>query len=91
MALEGGDAVRGTGLAGAIAAARKKAYGNRYSVMADARGLDEEAAAIIEYLVANTEVSVNVTVADGIPVETPDTLTGETTDTGTGAGTGTIS
>jgi hypothetical protein len=91
MALEGGDAVIGTGLAGAIAKARKRAYGSKYNVRADARGLNEEAAAIIEYLVANTEVSVNVTVDDGILVETPDTIHGDTTDTGTGTGVGTIS
>jgi len=58
MALDAGDAVEGTGLAGAIAAARKEAYGKKYSVKDDAAGINLEAAAIIDYLVANTEVLV---------------------------------
>ena len=58
MALEAGDAVRGTGLAGAWARARRKAYGKRYKVEDDARGLNLEAQAIIDYLVENTEVVV---------------------------------
>jgi len=58
MALEAGSAEEGTGLAGAIAAARKKAYGRLYKVKDDARSIDMEAAAIIDYLVANTEVEV---------------------------------
>lgn len=70
MALEAGDAVEGTGLAGALAAARKEAYGNDYSVKDDAKALNLEAKAIIEYLVANTEVSVTES-PGGTPVSPP--------------------
>lgn len=65
MALEAGDAVGGTGLAGAIAAARKEAYGGKYSVKDDANGINKEAKAIIDYLVANTEVTVTGVTAGG--------------------------
>ncbi len=58
MALEAGDALLGTGLAGAIAAARKEAWGKSYRVEKDAPALNKEAAAIIDYIVANAEVSV---------------------------------
>ncbi len=58
MALEAGDAVRGTGLAGAIAASRREAWGKSYRVEKDAPALNKEAAAIINYIVANAEVSV---------------------------------
>jgi len=58
MALEAGDAMKGTGLAGAIAEARKKAWGKKYPLKDDAKAINLEAAAIIEYLVANTEVEV---------------------------------
>jgi len=58
MSLDAGDAIKGTGLAGAIAGARKEAYGKMYSVKDDARGINLEAAAIIDYLVNNTEVAV---------------------------------
>lgn len=70
MALEGGDAVSGSGLAGAIAAARKEAYGRNYSVKDDAYGLNLEAQAIIDYLVANTNVVVEE-VPGGTPVSPP--------------------
>lgn len=58
MALDAGSAIKGTGLAGAIAGARKEAYGKRYKVKDDAPAIDLEAAAIVDYLVANTEVEV---------------------------------
>lgn len=58
MALEVGDAVKGTGLAGAIARARKKAYPEGYNPHMD-KLVNLEAKAIIEYLVENTEVTVD--------------------------------
>jgi len=58
MALEVGDAVDGTGLAGAIAAGKKEAYGDTYSVKDDAAGVNAMAAAIIDYFVENAEVTV---------------------------------
>lgn len=58
MTLEAGDAIQNTGLAGAIAAARKEAWGSRYPLSKDARAINLEAAAIIDYIVANTEVVV---------------------------------
>lgn len=58
MALEAGDAIDGTGLAGAIAGARKEAYGPSYPLKDDAKAINLEAAAIIDYLIANTEVEV---------------------------------
>lgn len=81
MALEGGSALEGTGLAGAIAAARKSVYGKKYRLKDDAASIDAEAQAIVDYLVANAEVVVTA----GIPV-TVNTGTGEgeTTDVGTG-------
>jgi len=58
MALEAGDAIEGTGLAGKIAEARKEAWGKKYPLKDDANAINLEAAAIIDYLVANTEVLV---------------------------------
>lgn len=58
MAIEGGDAAEFTGLAGAIAMARKEAYGDAYDAGKDAKGLNAEAKAIVDYLVANIEVAV---------------------------------
>lgn len=69
MALEAGDAVLGTGLAGVIAGARKEAYGPKYSLKMDAKAINLEAAAIIAYFVVNTEVEVpDVTIGrDTVP------------------------
>lgn len=67
MALDPGDAMQGTGLAGAIAAARKKAYGAKYKAKEDAKAINEEAAAIIDYLVTNTEVAVTGVTAGSDP------------------------
>lgn len=62
MTLEVGDAMEGTGLAGAIATARKNAWGKKYPVGKDAKAINLEAQAIIDYFVANTDVTVtNVT------------------------------
>jgi len=58
MALEAGDAVKGEGLAGAIANARKEAWGKKYPLKDDAKAINAEAKAIVDYLVANTEVTV---------------------------------
>jgi len=52
MTLEGGNAVKGTGLAGAIARARKKAYPEGYVSSKDPL-IDLESKEIIDYLVAN--------------------------------------
>lgn len=65
MALEAGDALQGTGLAGAIASARKEAYGRKYSLKDDAPGINAEAEAIVDYLVANIEVEVTGVTAGG--------------------------
>ena len=65
MALVPGDAVKGLGLAGAIANARKEAYGSKYNVKNDAKAINLEAAAIIDYLVANAEVLVTSVTAGG--------------------------
>ena len=70
VALEVGDANSGTGLAGAIAAAREEAYGKSYSVAKDAGGVNALAKAIIEYLVANAEVEVTE-LPGGTPVDPP--------------------
>jgi len=58
MTIEAGDAIKGTGLAGAIATARKEAWGKKYPLKKDAKAINLEAAAIVNYLVANTEVTV---------------------------------
>jgi hypothetical protein len=58
MALIAGSAETGEGLAGAIANARKEAYGDKYKLKDDAKAIDLEAAAIIDYLVSNAEVEV---------------------------------
>lgn len=58
MALDAGDAIAGTGLAGAIAKARKQAWGKKYPLSKDAKAINLEAQAIIDYLIANTEVLV---------------------------------
>lgn len=102
MALEVGDPVRGTGLAGAIAAARRKAFPKTYNPAKDPL-VKLEAEAIINYLKGNMEVHVTVDTGtgegqvddDGVTVST---ITGDgsindpgvTVDTGTGEGTGTI-
>ena len=65
MTLEAGDAINGVGLAGQIAAARKEAYGKKYPLKDDAKAINLEAAAIIDYLVANTEVTVTAVQAGG--------------------------
>lgn len=54
MALQAGNAVKGTGLAGAIAKARKKGYPN-YDPSKD-KAINHEAEAIVDYLVDNIEV-----------------------------------
>ncbi|MFA4971263.1 MAG: hypothetical protein WC683_01535 [bacterium] len=48
MAIDEGDAVRGTGLAGLIARYRREAYGPAYNLARDAAGVDELARAIAE-------------------------------------------
>lgn len=58
MSLDAGNAMQNTGLAGAIATARKEAWGKKYPLKDDAKAINLEAAAIIDYLVANTEVLV---------------------------------
>lgn len=58
MALEAGDAIKGEGLAGAIANARKEGWGPDYKVEIEAKTINLEAAAIIDYLITNTEVEV---------------------------------
>jgi len=70
MALEAGDALEGTGLAGAIAAARVEAYGKKYPLDKDADAINLEAAAIIDYLVTNTEVAV-AEAPGGTPLSPP--------------------
>jgi hypothetical protein len=79
MALIAGDAVAGTGLAGALAAAYKKAYpGAKIRDMA--KGLNAQAEAIITYLLANADIAVSVAEAPGgVPLAPP------------GVGTGTLS
>lgn len=57
MALEVGDAELGTGLAGALAAARKEAWKDA-KIKDMAKSCNADAKAIIEYLLANAEVSV---------------------------------
>ena len=54
MVLEVGDPVEGTGLAGAIAAARKKAFPQTYNPSKDPL-VKLEAEAIINYLVENQD------------------------------------
>jgi len=65
MALEVGDAIAGTGLAGAIGRARKEAWGSKYPLNKDAKAINLEAQAIIDYLVANTEVEVTGVTSGG--------------------------
>lgn len=69
MALEVGDPVRGTGLAGAIAAVRKEAFPKTYNPAKDPL-VKKEAKALIDYIIENMEISVQV-----------DTMTGEGTGT----------
>lgn len=64
MALEAGNAVKGTGLAGAIAAARRKAYPGLYNPKKDPV-VDLEAEAIISYLKENMEVHIPAITATG--------------------------
>ena len=98
MALEAGDARKGTGLAGAIADKMRKlepTYNpnkNKGWIMPDAI-----AQAIVEYITQNAEVvgvETEVTVESGIEVvsnfigaQDPSAVDGETTTDGTGAGT----
>lgn len=64
MALSGGNAIRGEGLAGAISRARKKKY-PKYDPAKD-KGLDEESRAIVEYLINNIEVYVDPDTGQGV-------------------------
>lgn len=64
MVLEVGDPVKGTGLAGAIANARRKAFPKEYNPAKDPL-VKLEAKAIIDYLVENMEVSVQVDTGTG--------------------------
>jgi len=64
MALEVGSARDGTGLSGAIAAARKKAFPKTYNPARDPL-VEKEAQAIIDYLVENIEVHVPAATATG--------------------------
>jgi len=63
MALEAGNAVEGSGLAGALARARKEGYPD-YDPSKD-QAVDREAKAIVDYLVANTEVTVDTETGEG--------------------------
>jgi len=58
MALDAGDAVKGTGLAGLISKYRKEAYGPSYSVSKDASGVNALAKAIVEHITGAAEVEV---------------------------------
>lgn len=58
MALEAGSAKNGTGLAGALADAMSEAFGGDFDAKQAREGLDAMAKAIVEYIVANAEVSV---------------------------------
>lgn len=64
MAIEAGNAIEGTGLAGAIAKARRESWGKDYDVRKD-RGVNAEAKAIVDYLVANVEVTVDTETGEG--------------------------
>jgi len=64
MTLEGGNAIKGTGLAGEIAKARKKKYPD-YDPSKD-KTLDGEAKAIIDYLIENTVVQVDTGSGTGV-------------------------
>lgn len=79
--------------AGLLAVMKTKVGVAQDAAMQDA-ALRPMCEAIIEYLIANTVVSVNTTIVAGIPVTTAGTAvaqTGATTGPGTGTGTGTIS
>jgi hypothetical protein len=64
MALEVGDPIKGTGLSGAIAAVRKKAFPKTYNPARDPL-IKPEAAAIINYLIENMEVNIPSLIASG--------------------------
>jgi len=53
MTIEAGDAINGTGLAGAIADARKEAYGKKYPLKDDAKAINLESEALVAQLVAS--------------------------------------
>lgn len=97
MALSVGEALLGTGLAGAIHDAGEAEFGpffNKDTRLNSARYSEVLAKAIIEYLVANTEVNTTVTTTVNTDVETTVVLgvgTGTGEGTGSGSGTGTIS
>ena len=59
MAMEAGDATAGTGLAGAIAAKMSATFGKDFDVKKAAAGLNAMAAAVVEYIQANAEVSLS--------------------------------
>ena len=70
MALDAGSAISGEGLAGLIAQKKKEAIGKNYKLADDAPQVDALAQAIVDYLVANTEVSVTE-LPGGTPVAPP--------------------
>ena len=81
MTLIAGDAVKGTGLAGAIAKARKKAFPAGYDPRKD-KSVNLEAKAIIDYFVDNAVINTTVTVEEapgGVPLVPPGIGTGEGT------------
>lgn len=79
MALEVGDPVKGTGLSGAIAAVRKRAFPKTYKPGKDPL-VKKEAEAIINYFKENAEIEVEV-----------DVQVNTGTGVGTGEGSGTLS
>lgn len=64
MVLEVGDPVKGTGLAGAIATVRKKAFPKTYNPEKDPL-IKKEAEALINYIKENMVVSVQVNLETG--------------------------
>lgn len=65
MTLKVGKAIRGTGLAGAMAKARKAAYPNSYFPEKD-KLVELEAKAILGYLMENMEVEVDTGTGKGV-------------------------
>ena len=65
MALEGGSGIGGTGLAGEIAKARKSKF-KAYDVSKDST-LDAEAKAIVDYFIANADLTVDPNSGEGGP------------------------